>query len=1013
MRASGHRVPQSNPFPGIRPYQEGEEYLFFGRENQVDRMVDTLFANRFLAVVGSSGCGKSSLVNCGLRPALRGGMMTGVGTDWRIAQFRPGSDPIGAMTQALSEDGVLFSDFRAEGMRLDEIVETTLRMSRLGIADLFRQAPLPEDTNLLIVVDQFEELFRYRRLVSDRKMDEFGISEEATAFINLLLEARHQSERIYVVMTMRSDFLGDCPQFVGLPEAINDGQFLVPRMTRDERRLAVTGPIRVGGAEISPVLLTRLVNDVGDNPDQLSILQHALNRTWSHWEESTGRRGPIDQEHYRHIGTMEAALDQHANQAYESLQSERHREICKQLFKILTDTASDSRGIRRPTKLGPSAKATHESGTICELVEARPGEIKKVIDVFRSPGRSFLMPPYEEPLTHETVIDISHESLMRVWEKLREWAEEEARSAQMYRRISETASLYQRGAAALWKDPDLMLALTWRNKERPTEAWARLYDQGFDNAMAFLDQSKSARSRERWKWFATVCISVVSIALLYLVLRSANRETEARNRVATLVDARPDAVPYVIELLKPFKDKANKHLRERLGEESLSRQINAACALAEFEPLSPELRSQLVAFIPKTTALDSVNLIRALNHDVENSRQVLRNKYQSENKLPVRVRWASALLSLGDRAPALEMLDSFMADGDPNPRTVFIETYAIWPGPIPSILDQTAAEPSSGFRSGICLAFSQLDKSILSNSDLELLEQNLRNQYGSVVDSAMHSAVRYTLTRLGMDLPAIAATSGPTGNREWFHDRHGITFIRIPKGTYSLGDESAESSFGKPRTARLSHSVFLGDCEITYGQFRSFANSGTEDGPREWNDTPQKSDGFPVENVTYDDTIRFCNWLSKENGLVPYYVDRGDGWTPTPSSDGYRLPFESEWEVACRARTTTRFSFGDEDSLLDRYAVYNQEESHECRSKLPNPWGFFDMHGNLTERCNSEQKDEGIGRGGDYWDSPEEKGNLVSFRSDRIELNARPTIGFRVARGVQEILVEKVNKTAR
>src|SRR5215468_10677619 len=261
---------QTNPFPGLRPFREDEEYLFFGRESQVDAMVDKLAATRFLAVVGTSGSGKSSLVNCGLRPA------------WRMAQFRPGSDPMRAMADALASDGVLFRDYHGGGLTLAEIVDTTLRMSKLGLIDIYEQARLGEDVNLLVVVDQFEELFRYRQVRAGQQENVADITEQATAFVNLLLEARQQTTcRIYVVLTMRSDFLGDCAQFPGLAEAINAGQYLVPRMTREERRAAITGPVGVGGAEISPVLLTRLVNDVGDNPDQLSILQHALNRTWA------------------------------------------------------------------------------------------------------------------------------------------------------------------------------------------------------------------------------------------------------------------------------------------------------------------------------------------------------------------------------------------------------------------------------------------------------------------------------------------------------------------------------------------------------------------------------------------------------------------------------------------------------------------------------------------------------------------------------------------------------------
>src|SRR5215213_5992635 len=119
-----------NPFPGLRPFREDEEYLFFGRENQVDAMVNKLAATHFLAVVGTSGSGKSSLVNCGLRPALRQGLMAQAGTAWRMAQFRPGNDPIGALARALAQDGVLFREHAMEGLTLAEIIETTLRMSK-------------------------------------------------------------------------------------------------------------------------------------------------------------------------------------------------------------------------------------------------------------------------------------------------------------------------------------------------------------------------------------------------------------------------------------------------------------------------------------------------------------------------------------------------------------------------------------------------------------------------------------------------------------------------------------------------------------------------------------------------------------------------------------------------------------------------------------------------------------------------------------------------------------------
>ena len=472
----------SNPFPGLRPFREDEEHLFFGRESQVDTMVDKLARTHFLAVVGTSGSGKSSLVNCGLRPALHRGLMASAGTSWRIAQFRPGNNPIRAMARALARNGMLLRGFDSlAGLSLDDMVEATLRMSKLGVVDIYEQAQLPEATNLLLVVDQFEELFRYRMVgASDQ-------NREATAFVNLLLEPKTETRfPIYVVLTMRSDFLGDCAEFTGLPEAINQSQYLVPRMNREERRAAISGPAGVGGAEISPVLLTRLVNDVGDNPDQLSILQHALNRTWSRWQHEGRAEGPLDLSHYEAIGTMAGALDQHAEKAFAELIREREKRNCEKIFKALTDKGTDARGIRRPSSLG----------TLCSLAGASQEEVVQVIEVFRKPSRSFLMPPQPELLDQQTIIDISHESLMRVWERLKAWAHEEAQSAQVYRRLSETAALHAAGRAGLWRDPELQLALEWREREKPTQAWAGLQGGSFAQAMNFLAQSETQRDQE-------------------------------------------------------------------------------------------------------------------------------------------------------------------------------------------------------------------------------------------------------------------------------------------------------------------------------------------------------------------------------------------------------------------------------------------------------------------------------------------------------------------------------------
>ena len=135
--------------------------------------------------------------------------------------------------------------------------------------------------------------------------------------------------------------------------------------------------------------------------------------------------------------------------------------------------------------------------TLGALTGANEADLTAVIDTFREPSRAFLMPPIGDTLRPDTVIDISHESLMRAWARVGQWATEEGQSAQMYRRLAETAGLHASDQASLWRDPDLQLALNWSRDNQPDAGWAERYRPGFDVAMDFLAKSADARDAER------------------------------------------------------------------------------------------------------------------------------------------------------------------------------------------------------------------------------------------------------------------------------------------------------------------------------------------------------------------------------------------------------------------------------------------------------------------------------------------------------------------------------------
>jgi len=177
---------------------------------------------------------------------------------------------------------------------------------------------------------------------------------------------------------------------------------------------------------------------------------------------------------------MTEALSRHADEVYEELPDDDHRLLCMKLFKAITEKQANGRGIRRPLPFGE----------IDEITGHQRDKMLTVIDAYRPTGRTFIMPGENVRIHDKIIIDISHESLMRVWQRLKNWVNEESDSARIYVRLCETAQLHNRGEAGFYRDPDLKIALSWRDTNKPNANWGTRINDSFELAMRFLDDSR-------------------------------------------------------------------------------------------------------------------------------------------------------------------------------------------------------------------------------------------------------------------------------------------------------------------------------------------------------------------------------------------------------------------------------------------------------------------------------------------------------------------------------------------
>ncbi|HEY6160620.1 MAG TPA: hypothetical protein VI112_05335, partial [Bacteroidia bacterium] len=459
------------PYPGLRPFNEDESIYFKGREEHIDKIITLLQEKKFLMVTGASGDGKSSLIYAGLIPRSRAGFFKANFNNWRIADLRPERSPLGNLARAITQQLELPDEKKVEDelsygfSSLAKIYReskfymdiTSAEYQRAGAEE--KQERKNKCANLLILVDQFEELFTNAENFSKGRP-----SLQAITLINLIIETTRIAEKeglpIYIVCTMRSDYVGDCAAFKGLPELIVRSQFFVPRLKRMEIHRAISEPAALTGNKISNRLVEKLINDSGDGQDQLPILQHALNRIWkAHMDEGAEE---MDLLHYAKVGGMDSislpdeqkkkfsawyvnlplskqkilesaslsnVLNAHARDLFDSsvgyfgkhtgrdISREEAHGLLKKIFTCLTKI-NDNRAVRNRCTVSEVRNTLGNSISIKQL--------EGLVNIYREPANTLLKPFIDNngrftQLTDDDILDITHESLIRNWTDLTAW----------------------------------------------------------------------------------------------------------------------------------------------------------------------------------------------------------------------------------------------------------------------------------------------------------------------------------------------------------------------------------------------------------------------------------------------------------------------------------------------------------------------------------------------------------------------------------------------------------------
>jgi DNA-binding SARP family transcriptional activator/WD40 repeat protein len=501
-----------NPYKGLRPFIEADAGDFFGREQLIERLLERMTqpdgTTRFIAVVGPSGSGKSSLVRAGLVSALRGDAIRG-SDGWFVTEMHPGHHPFEELDAALMRVAVhppagLLARLESGPRGLLEVAE----------------AIVPEGAELLLIVDQLEEAFTLTESEDDR----------ALLLESLRVASEDPTSRVRVIVTLRADFYDRPLRYPRIGQLMGASTEVVSPLTPEELARAIVRPAERVGLKVESALVPQMAADVAEQPGALPLVQYALTELYDRRQD-----GRLTLEAYREIGGVGGALAASAEHLYATRQLVG-REAVRQLFLRLVT-------------LGEGRADTRRRVPITELssIEVDASAIESALDTY---GRHRLLTFDRDPSTREPTVEVAHEALLEAWERFRGWIDVAREDVRMHRRLADTTAEWERSGG----EPSFLLA---GSRLEQFESWAStttlalgLAERGFLTASVARREQEGAgeaarRDRERTLERRSVkrlraLVSVLTAAVLIagtLTAIAVDRNAEAR-RASRLATAR-------------------------------------------------------------------------------------------------------------------------------------------------------------------------------------------------------------------------------------------------------------------------------------------------------------------------------------------------------------------------------------------------------------------------------------------------------------------------------------------
>ena len=479
-------MPEKNNLKGLLPYQEEDHFSFYGREKEVENLLQIIQKNKLITLTGVSGSGKTSLINAGLIPRLKKGFLGQAGKEWSICKFRPGVNPIENMIAALTNSGILKKDYRANTEDFANYKKIIEDDKNLSLSKIYRDSEIYNQRNLLIVVDQLEDIFVFEKIIKEKNSNDQLLLDIISRTV------RFKETSIYFLICLQTEYISELTNYASLQELFSKSQYAIQNIGSSGLKSLIKNNFTLNGIGFDSSAFNHLLEKSTQDLSLLPNVQFLLYCLFNKYKN----KDSVTKDMIHEIGGVKNVIGNKFESLFQSL-SETDQTNFEKIVKA-TINFEKNQDNDLSNSFGQILNISGvERSTSNELIKLFKNELGESIEFFEN-KISGVQRKNNKSINLDDIVGFNYEK-NRNWDREQDWVEEEKIAFQNYSEYALQAQKYSIGEISLLNSPELEMAINWKNSNSVDENWAKKYSLNFSKTINYINESEKFFNQNKEK----------------------------------------------------------------------------------------------------------------------------------------------------------------------------------------------------------------------------------------------------------------------------------------------------------------------------------------------------------------------------------------------------------------------------------------------------------------------------------------------------------------------------------